>query len=119
MFSVRPKTDCPHVAALDLDKLLVDCSASCTACACESLAVPKENWLCLSCSTVLCSRYERGHMKDHCEKQGNHPIVLSFSDGSIFCYDCVDEQSGEKGTYIASQVLRDVSRAFELSKFGE
>ncbi len=91
MFSVRPKLDCPHVDSLVLDELLVDVSERCSVCKAE------ENWLCLSCGKVLCSRYANKHMLEHYEKNQTHCVVLSFSDGSFFCYQCVSEESGELG----------------------
>jgi hypothetical protein len=34
-------------------------------------------------------RYVKGHMKKHNDESG-HPIALSFSDLSIWCYKCED-----------------------------
>jgi Zn-finger in ubiquitin-hydrolases and other protein len=36
---------------------------------------------------VMCGRYIKGHMKLHSEQHG-HPLVLSFSDLSVWCYGC-------------------------------
>lgn len=35
----------------------------------------------------MCGRYIKGHMKLHSE-QHTHPLVLSFSDLSVWCYGC-------------------------------
>lgn len=44
-----------------------------------------ENWVCLSCSEVFCSRYVKGHMVAHF-KSVNHPVCMSFSDLSFWWY---------------------------------
>ena len=38
---------------------------------------PNENWLCLSCKEVLCSRFVNKHMLHHYQ-QTNHSVALSF-----------------------------------------
>jgi len=48
----------------------------------------KENWICLTCSSVFCGRYNRKHMLLH-HKHSGHPLCLSFQDLSIWCYSCI------------------------------
>ncbi len=55
-----------------------------------------ENWVCLTCGAVGCSYYVKQHMKAHHEET-KHPITLSFSDLSFWCYEC--------DSYIKSHVL--------------
>ena len=54
---------------------------------CESCGNIGENWVCLICSVVMCSRYVNNHMVDH-NVQSDHMLVLSFSDLSVWCYVC-------------------------------
>lgn len=101
--AVQPKTDCPHVQALtSVSSLYVDLSKPCGTCSNVG-----ENWLCLICSTVFCSRYVNCHMVDHNSETG-HPVVLSFSDVSVWCYAC--------DSYITSTLLRPIIQAAELAK---
>lgn len=46
-----------------------------------------ENWYCLHCYQVLCGRYILQHMLCH-HIQTQHPLALSFSDLSVWCYGC-------------------------------
>jgi len=46
-----------------------------------------ENWLCLHCGVVRCSRYVNGHCKDHAVESG-HCIAVSLEDLSAWCYQC-------------------------------
>lgn len=103
MFAVDPKTDCPHVIAGLGDTLNVDVATPCNKCNDGS-----ENWLCLKCSAVSCSRYVKGHAAEHFEESG-HVIAVSFSDLSIWCYACE--------SYIKSPLLSTVWKAVYASKF--
>ena len=62
-----------------------------------------ENWICLECKAIRCSRYVNGHCEDHwkntkCDeistmKQDEseamgHCIALSLQDLSVWCYEC-------------------------------
>lgn len=111
-FSVVPKTNCPHVDSLSIKELVVDVAAPCAKCQDKS-----ENWLCLSCSKVLCSRFVKKHMLEHYEEE-KHPIVFSYSDGSFFCYACKTDE-GDQGCYIVSNKFAPIKKAFEISKFGD
>lgn len=48
---------------------------------------------------MACGRHVKGHMREHHEKTG-HSFVLSFSDLSVWCYDC--------DAYIDNKVLSRV-----------
>jgi len=107
-FAVYPKHDCPHVANLFLDEIAVDCDLPCSECGDTS-----ENWTCLTCNKVGCSRYVKGHMAAHVSNKGDRcyaGIVASFSDFSIWCNAC--------DSYITHPSLAYVKKALELSKFG-
>ncbi|KAJ7549485.1 hypothetical protein O6H91_07G055500 [Diphasiastrum complanatum] len=101
-------TSCPHVDQLGSlsDKLpMVD--TPCISCG-EQL----ENWVCLTCYDVLCSRYVNAHMAEHSTEKG-HPLALSFSDLSVWCFSC--------DAYIDAQVVNELRPSFEvtyLKKFG-
>ncbi|KAL9959777.1 hypothetical protein ACROYT_G033132 [Oculina patagonica] len=102
-FAVEMKTDCPHVQSLkDVSSLHVDLSKPCGSCGNVG-----ENWLCLVCSAVYCSRYVKGHMVEH-NSQTGHMVVLSFSDLSVWCYEC--------DSYITSPLLQPIIQAAELAK---
>ncbi|KAG6489477.1 hypothetical protein ZIOFF_050746 [Zingiber officinale] len=48
---------------------------------------PAENWLCLSCKDVFCSRFINKHMVNHHQEIG-HCLSLSFSnDLSVWCFN--------------------------------
>ncbi|GET52180.1 histone deacetylase 6 isoform X1 [Rhizophagus irregularis DAOM 181602=DAOM 197198] len=105
---VTPRTNCPHLhdnISPNWAEVTVDVSKPCTECNDAS-----ENWRCLRCQGVYCSRYINGHAAEH-HKNTSHPISISFSDLSIWCYDCDD--------YITSRLLKPITTAFYVSKFGE
>lgn len=118
-FAVEPRLDCPHITEENLDKFAsflhaslkgydrkakdnVFASMKCTDC-----QNTKENWLCLECSAVCCSRYVEGHMAKHNEST-KHQIAFSFSDGSFWCYDC--------DSYISTLELGKLRRTFGVIK---
>jgi len=102
-FAVEVKTDCLHVLALtNVASLHVDLSKPCGTC--DNVG---ENWLCLVCSSVFCSRYVNCHMVEHNSASG-HMVVLSFSDLSVWCYGC--------DSYIGSPLLQPILKAAELAK---
>jgi NAD-dependent SIR2 family protein deacetylase len=107
---VKPKADCPHVGDMDFKaiKVHLDHEVYCQPCAiCSDLS---ENWYCLSCKGVFCSRYVNGHMAEHYD-ESDHPVAFSFSDASIWCYKCE--------SYITNPQLFDLCRHFGEVKFGE
>ncbi len=100
MFVVEPRGDCPHLAEFSkisstpLQQILDIKSKSILFGA--NLSVPSpcklcndssENWLCLSCFQIGCSRYVNSHQQKHYDETG-HCIATSFSDLSVWCYQC-------------------------------
>lgn len=107
---VTPKTDCPHVEQLDLSAIQARFNTnSFHNRSCEVCYHIGENWFCFSCEKVYCSRYVEGHMAEH-NATTNHPVALSFSDASVWCYSC--------DSYIASPALARFTRHFGEIKFG-
>lgn len=49
----------------------------------------KDNWLCLQCGEVHCSRYVQEHAIKHSESSG-HLIAISINTTSAYCYSCND-----------------------------
>jgi hypothetical protein len=43
---------------------------------------------------VYCSRYVKEHMVKH-GKEAKHPVVLSYADLSVWCYECDDYLDNE------------------------
>ena len=85
MYAVQPLPTCPHVreiGKINPDELEIDVRAKCAVC-----EHTPENWLCLHCFKVLCSRYVNKHMVDHFQET-NHCLTLSYSDLSVWCYGC-------------------------------
>lgn len=83
-----------------------------------------ENWLCLTCGLVACSRYVNGHSKIHYEDTKNslkeesskgekigHCIAASLTDLSVWCYEC--------NGYLHHESLKPILNALEKKKFGE
>ncbi|XP_073992654.1 histone deacetylase 6 isoform X3 [Rhodnius prolixus] len=105
MFAIVPLKTCPHLPLVQpVPEAGIDVKASCSVC-----NDPKENWICLICYTVQCGRYINEHMLLHNADSG-HPLTLSFSDLSVWCYSCQ--------AYIDNQVLYRAKNAAHLSKFG-
>lgn len=69
-----------------------------------------ENWACLTCGGVYCSRYIKGDMKKHSDESG-HLLCISLMDLSVWCYGC--------GDYIDNHDtdLKTVKNLFEKTKF--
>lgn len=118
-FTVEPRTDCPHVTEADLDKFASFLHASLKGydrkskdnvfgkMECHDCKSTKENWLCLECATVCCSRYVAGHMAAHNEST-HHPVAFSFSDGSFWCYAC--------DSYVTNVELGKLRKTFGVIK---
>lgn len=137
---VIPKENCPHVSSLvnasGIDELLPVQPAS-TICQHHTLSSPSvpsrtgrlkgestsdggcpgtENWWCLSCGVVLCSRYVNGHALQHWEETKStmddglgHCVAVSLSDFSTWCHAC--------NAYIVNDSLRHVQAELERRKF--
>lgn len=107
---VNPKSNCPHVQAIDIDSIksrftLEVLQSSCTVC-----GDANENWFCLVCETAYCSRFVNAHMAQHNEET-RHPIALSLSDASFWCYQC--------DSYITNGSLNNFARHLSSIKFPE
>merc|ERR1711874_425268 len=91
-FAVYPLPWYPHLDSLSSsvwpETLRV--SEPCVDCGDRS-----ENWVCLHCSTILCSRYVNGHGLKH-SNTTDHCMALSFSDLSVWCYTCDNYIDNEK-----------------------
>ncbi|CAH8494399.1 unnamed protein product [Schistosoma turkestanicum] len=106
VFAVTPLNWCPHLTSVqhnpnwkpDIHSLCGDCNHF------------NENWVCLSCYAVYCSRYVNSHMLEHYVKM-KHPLVLSYADLSIWCYECE--------SYVHNEILFNIKQAVHQAKFGE
>ena len=90
-----------------------------------------ENWLCLECGALLCSRYANGHAKLHYEdtkeegtllagaaknngggkSEEGHCIAVSLADLSVWCYEC--------NAYLVDPKLQLLTKHLEEVKFGK
>uniref|UniRef100_A0A0G4EYI6 RING-type domain-containing protein n=1 Tax=Chromera velia CCMP2878 TaxID=1169474 RepID=A0A0G4EYI6_9ALVE len=104
-FAVQFKTDCPHILEHVNEDLpdYVNINASCQSC-----GLVGENWLCLKCFSVHCSRYKNACHQVHAMDSGHH-IGKSFGDLSIWCNLC--------DSYIKSPMLRGISDLVYEAKF--
>ncbi|KAI8906231.1 hypothetical protein DFJ77DRAFT_478067 [Powellomyces hirtus] len=102
-FAVTPRTDCPHVPGT-VRADAVDITSPCSACGDSN-----ENWRCVECQGIFCSRYVQGHMQAHYD-QARHPVAVSYTDLSSWCYECSD--------YIDSPILHPLRSAIHEQKFG-
>lgn len=112
-FSVCPKTDCEHVLSQVCDEnkwnshrfSKHEFTSPCQKC--DDLT---ENWVCLTCQQVFCSRFINSHAAEHFGESG-HALALSFSDLSIWCYIC--------DSYIKSPKLHAALNCIYQHKFQE
>jgi hypothetical protein len=95
---VIPTQICPHLLRhYSIGPSSVVYGESCSTEGCESM----ENWLCLECGKLCCSRYANRHFTQHFEetkaagvvhpleaKAHGHCLALSTSDLSVWCYEC-------------------------------
>eukprot|EP01126_Amoeba_proteus_P040091 TRINITY_DN425_c0_g2_i6.p1 TRINITY_DN425_c0_g2~~TRINITY_DN425_c0_g2_i6.p1 ORF type:complete len:533 (-),score=100.88 TRINITY_DN425_c0_g2_i6:475-2073(-) len=86
-FAVYPRIDCPHVTKHVLQKELLEVGSRYPGNGCCLCGQKKENWYCLECGSIFCGRYVNAHGIAH-YKEAGHPILLSFSDLSFWCYEC-------------------------------
>lgn len=66
--------------------------------------------MCLICYKIFCSRYINEHSRLHYESS-EHPLTLSFSDLSVWCYACE--------AYVDNPRLHKFKNLAHKSKFGE
>ena len=109
MYAVSPKKDCPHLTAPNLVTDLTTYAPVTMSSPCADCQNKGENWCCLGCGSVRCSRFVQEHMVRHFE-EAKHPIAISFSDLSFWCYLC--------DSYVESPELRGVLKHFQDVKFG-
>ncbi|XP_059652539.1 uncharacterized protein LOC132299753 isoform X3 [Cornus florida] len=106
---VEARTTCDHLASLSSDLThFPTLDTPCNRC-----HHPDDNWLCLCCKDVLCSRYVNKHMLDHFQ-QSKHCVALGYNDLSVWCHLC--------NAYLDAQVilpLRPVYETVYRLKFGE
>ena len=112
--AIVPRVDCPHIAenynVNQLLKINLKDTKEILSNPCLHCDESYENWVCLFCGTLQCSRYKNGHMKDHHEETG-HPFVLSLADFSCWCYEC--------GDYIWSPNVKNLHDTIYLARFDE
>lgn len=106
---VMPLSWCPHleenvdVLTQNLNMVDFDVKRKCENC--DNVG---ENWICLICHQVYCSRYVKEHMVVH-STEHQHVLALSFSDLSVWCYGCED--------YVDNELLYPVKNALHQNKF--
>ncbi|XP_010547951.1 PREDICTED: histone deacetylase 6 [Tarenaya hassleriana] len=106
---IEARTWCDHLQSLSPD--LSNIPAPDSPCArCQN---PVENWLCLCCEEVLCSRFVNRHMLSHYHQTG-HCLALSYSDLSVWCFCCDAYLDGQ-----AILQLRPIYTSAYILKFGE
>lgn len=108
MFAVQPKPWCPHLETIQ--PLPPEGLNTKAVCADPNCGDGKENWVCLVCYQVYCSRFVNEHMLMHGINTG-HLLTLSYSDLSVWCYGCDD--------YIDNEVLKPAKRSAHKDKFGQ
>lgn len=109
MYAITPKDDCPHVITEHITEDLSIFSQITPDSPCVDCGNTQENWICLKCGVVKCSRYVQEHMLFHA-LETSHPIALSFSDLSFWCYACE--------SYIVDHDLSEIYKTFADKKFG-
>eukprot|EP00871_Galdieria_phlegrea_P003354 jgi/Galph1/4019/GphlegSOOS_G2657.1 len=114
LFVVEPKYDCPHVQILNCHPGLFaeQVPAKYYGSTCEVCGEKEENWVCLVCAHLLCSRYVQGHMKQHFMDNEEHAVSLSLLDLSLWCFIC--------DSYVSSNEMEaTLIDSFHRFKFGE
>ncbi|PON90566.1 Histone deacetylase superfamily [Trema orientale] len=106
---VEARTSCDHLPSLSSDLAHIPTPDT----PCHTCQHPEENWLCLCCKEVLCSRFVNKHMLNHYH-HANHSLALSYSDLSVWCFAC--------DAYLDAQVIQQLRPVYETAyilKFGE
>ena len=47
-----------------------------------------ENWWCLKCGGIYCSRYVNGHGVQHYKQHPEHCVMVGLADLSVWCHKC-------------------------------
>ncbi|KAK9286218.1 hypothetical protein L1049_014603 [Liquidambar formosana] len=106
---VEARTSCDHLGSLTSDLSHIPTPNT----QCNRCNNPNENWLCLCCKDVFCSRFVNKHMLEHFQ-QTSHGLALSYSDLSVWCYSC--------DAYLDAQVIPQLRPVYETAyilKFGQ
>ncbi|WCJ17932.1 Histone deacetylase 6 [Euphorbia peplus] len=106
---VEARTSCDHLGSLSSDLSHIPTPHT----PCNRCEHPNENWVCLSCKDVLCSRFVNQHMLQHFQEK-KHCLALSYSDLSVWCFEC--------DAYLDAQVIMQLRHVYETAyilKFGE
>jgi len=103
-FAVYPLSWCPHLAQL----YPIVPEEVATKGPCKQCGDIKENWLCLHCFSTSCSRYVGQHQLAHFSET-KHALALSYSDLSVWCYQC--------DNYVDNEVLYTVKNKAHMDKF--
>ncbi len=104
---VMPKSWCEHLETINKEFKEEDLTVKRPCENCENVG---ENWICLVCYKVMCSRYVNEHMLFH-SVETEHKVTLSFSDISVWCYGCED--------YVDNELLYPMKNALHIDKFKE
>ena len=110
---VEARTSCSHLPAMPAASADELARVPAPDSQCSRCHHPSENWLCLICKDVLCSRFINKHMLYHYQETG-HCIALSFSDLSVWCFAC--------DSYLDAQSILELRPVYEVAhllKFGE
>jgi acetoin utilization deacetylase AcuC-like enzyme len=110
---IIPKQTCEHVQYVHLCDELPSINNQCIDCENSN-----ENWLCLSCGEIHCSRYINNHGEEHwlftllTDAQDNlgHCLTISLQDLSVWCYPCK--------SYVKNIRLNPLIKQLERIKFG-
>mmetsp|Transcript_12718 Transcript_12718/g.18700 ORF Transcript_12718/g.18700 Transcript_12718/m.18700 type:complete len:240 (-) Transcript_12718:370-1089(-) len=89
----------------------------------DGICSSKENWICLHCGIVRCSRYVNGHAVQHYEDtllksdsagvdKCGHCVAVSLADLSVWCYAC-------KSYLKDSSTVEVLVKKLEELKFGK
>ncbi|XP_015110573.1 histone deacetylase 6 [Diachasma alloeum] len=106
MFAVVPLNDCPHLELVqEVPPSGIDVRSPCLEC-----KSTEENWVCLICYSTHCARSVNQHAVVHGESL-EHPIALSLTDLSVWCYGCE--------AYVDNPKVYTARNRVHLAKFGE
>mmetsp|Transcript_3417 Transcript_3417/g.7110 ORF Transcript_3417/g.7110 Transcript_3417/m.7110 type:complete len:418 (-) Transcript_3417:1331-2584(-) len=108
IFAVTPKMDCPHVE-VQLDADISHYNDFELTDPCQDCRNVGENWICLVCKNVKCSRYVNSHGVAHFNET-SHCLALSMCDLSVWCYSC--------DKYIEHDSLYYILKHFRELKYG-
>lgn len=101
--AVCPIQECPHCVPGENIAPIEEFKDITISSPCKDCDHTKENWICLKCKVIGCSRYVKSHMVAHNEED-HHPIALSFADFSFWCYEC--------DSYVISKHLNHVKHFY-------